>query len=452
MTVTQGQLKGPVRLIVNEKTSFGLRGTVVDEAGKPIANAEVTPQPTLQFANFGLGVPCEPCTTDVEGKFAIGGFWPGETYSVRISAKGYDNRGSAQVTGIAGGVHDFGKLVLVDMGGAVEGKIVDSAGKSLANVRVFNSGDAAKLLETRSDRDGHFRLQGFRKGPVYVFAEKDGCRFAGVRTASGVTDVVLKVLRCDEPPAKWSPSPSLSSADADREHAWRLLERVLDAADDGNEQWVFMLMSPRIPERARQRMREAKVPGGAPDDRYLIRQIADADLDEALAVAAKNGNDAYYLLKELADHFVASDPKKAMRCVEEAVIQARALDQPQRAMALAGMGAMVTRLGNKQAGKMLTEEAIAMTGKWKPSERMNYMFGQFVVAVAVNDPSRRSNWPSDCPISAIAIVPAPPSRRKWTICRRLRSFSARSNHGRRRLAACAWHIASPRSDPPKRFV
>ena len=42
--------------------------------------------------------------------------------------------------GTAGGTHDFGKLTLPGAEGRVEGKVVDSAGQPLANVRAVQCG------------------------------------------------------------------------------------------------------------------------------------------------------------------------------------------------------------------------------------------------------------------------------------------------------------------------
>ena len=51
----------------------------------------------------------------------------------------------------------------------------------MADVTVFNRGDAPEAVTTRTDAGGKFRLDGLFVGGKYVFARKDGYRFTGVR-------------------------------------------------------------------------------------------------------------------------------------------------------------------------------------------------------------------------------------------------------------------------------
>jgi hypothetical protein len=111
-------------------------------------------------------------------------------------------------------------------------------------------------------------------------------------------------------------------------------------------------------------------------------------LDETLSTIAKQGPPGYYSLKELAHHFAASDPQKALRCAEEAVLQARNLDQPDRALGLAEMGALVVRLGNKESGRKLLDQAAEMAAQWKASDRNVVALGSLAVAVAPSDLSK----------------------------------------------------------------
>ena len=50
-------------------------------------------------------------------------------------------------------------------------------------------------------------------------------------------------------------------------------------------------------------------------------------------------------LQKLADRFAATDPKKAQRFADEAAVQARGLNQPDRALAMARAGAVLVKLG-----------------------------------------------------------------------------------------------------------
>jgi protocatechuate 3,4-dioxygenase beta subunit len=388
LSFTVGESKPPIRLVVNEKTSFALRGAVVDDAGRPIPNAEISTTLHLWFGNWGTSSACDSSKTDAAGKFEIAGLWPGDKYDIRISASGFEKYGSKQITGTPGGTHDFGKIALVGAGNVVEGTVVDSSGNPIPDVRVFNSGDGPEPMETRSDNAGKFQLKGFRKGPVFVFADKEGFRFTGLKTNAGATDAVLKMLKTDEPIAQPSPL-STSLKEAEKQAARAILEKMWATTTGSQRRWARYKMAQIDPELAGKWAAEAKVkPEDILEPKIAINKAAQEDLEEAISLIAKQGGQAYYLLKDLVNNFAQSDPEKALRCAEEAVVRARSMDQPQRAIGLAQMGALVTRLGNKEAGQKLIEEAVAMAEKFKPSDRNNYTLGTIAVAVGSSDISR----------------------------------------------------------------
>jgi len=117
----------------------------------------------------------------------------------RKSSATANRKGLAHAAHVGGGSSGRFPDCLVGTGGAVEGMAVASAGQPMADVRVFNSGDAPEAVSIRTGPAGRFRLEGRRSGPVYVFAEKADCRFTGLRTTSGATGVAIKLLRKDEP-------------------------------------------------------------------------------------------------------------------------------------------------------------------------------------------------------------------------------------------------------------
>ena len=136
-------------------------------------------------------------------------------------------------------------------GEAVEGTVLDTAGKPVAEVRVFNSGDGPKPIETRTDASGRFRLEGLNSGPVYVFAEKADYRFAGLRTTAGATGVVVKLLRQTEPMPSRAVAAKSMPLDQQQKLARRMLEKLW--AEDARSKryyWVTMAMSRIDPELA----------------------------------------------------------------------------------------------------------------------------------------------------------------------------------------------------------
>ena len=118
------------------------------------------------------------------------------------------------------------------------------------------------------------------------------------------------------------------------------------------------------------------------------RRIAEDDPEEAIALLSGDGSRAHYALMQTAKRLAASDVAKAMRFAEEAVVSARALDQPARSLALAECGLLVTRLGNKEAGRKLLEEAAEMAPQLPTGERQDFYLGRIAVAVGSYDTER----------------------------------------------------------------
>ncbi len=240
----------------------------------------------------------------------------------------------------------------------VAGTVVDTAGKPLAGVRVFNRGDGPKPVETHTDASGCFRLVGLNAGTVYVFADKADYRFAGVRTTAGATGLVVRLLRQAEPaPTRPVASPPMP-LDEQRGLARRMLAKLW-AEDARSKDYyrVVVAMSHIDPDLA---LRWASDSVGDWTDLVragMAEKIAAQDFDEALGLLTQSGFDGLISLVRLAHRYAASDPVRARRCVEELVVGARAIDQPWRAAYLAQAGGLAIRLGNQEAGRKLLDEA-----------------------------------------------------------------------------------------------
>lgn len=384
MNVVPADLKEPLRVVVDEKGAFTLRATVVDEAGKPIPQADVGLTSHWSWGGGGLSFQSHTCKTDEAGKFEFGGLWPGDGYTIRVSLKGYEKVGTPQVNAKPGEVHDFGRLVLFAASGAVAGVVLDSSSQPVANVRVFNSGDGPEPIETTTDGSGKFRLEGFRRGRVFLFADKDGYRFTALRTTTDSSDAVMKLLRSAEPVPPLSISPQASISDAEKQCARALLEKLHETADDRLKSWA----EKKIDQMDREKSAKTENAAPTPSKENPLYKIAAEDVDEALSQIPKADYPAYTALKDLAKHFAVSDPDKSQRFVAEAVVHVRNFDQPQRTMELARMGALASRLGNKEGGKKIALEAADMADKWGVTDRNRYDLSRAARWIAVCDPSR----------------------------------------------------------------
>ena len=78
--------------------------------------------------------------------------WPGDRYEVAVSAAGFAKSQAVVQRGEAGKVHDLATIALVRTNVTVGGIVVDSAGKPVTGVTVFNQGDAPRTLSATTRR------------------------------------------------------------------------------------------------------------------------------------------------------------------------------------------------------------------------------------------------------------------------------------------------------------
>jgi hypothetical protein len=377
--------RGPLRLVVSPKNAFAIRGQLIDQTGKPIRGSEVglsaSAIPNEPRTAYTVGIE----TSDSHGRFAFRNLWPGDQYHVMIDVEGYDQTGR-DATGVAGRVHDLGRIGLVSLNGRVEGIVVDSSGRPVSGVHVFNAGDAATVLSTTSDASGRFRLEGLRWGPVYVLAEKPGHRFTGVRTASDASGLRITLFGNREPlpPGRKLAPPELA---AQRKLARRLLEKLWAQGDHRKLTAAVGVMAQIDLGLAHRWAAELGDPLDMGLRATIAEKTAEDDLDEAISLLPP-GWEAVDPLERLANRFADSDPVKALRCAEELMVRARAADQPNRAVALAAAGALVARLGRREAGRKLVEGAVAMARKLSGTSCGEVVWGRVAVAVGAYDLKR----------------------------------------------------------------
>jgi hypothetical protein len=423
--------KGPVRLVLSEKAACRVTGRVTDNLGKAVAGASVRVhwyyRGVGRRAAYGSSTLLEVVRTDAEGRFRSGVLWPGDDYRVDVTAEGHGKAESIQVKGKAGQVHDLGVVTLTRTGGQVQGVVADTAGQPLAGVTVFNQGDAPEPLSTTSDAAGRFHLSGLYDGPFFVFARKEGYRFSMARAGAEDAEVRITLRKTtEEPPAFDSPARSPGHVAAEQKLLLHLLDKTLalsEAATGGYRRSVFECLAGTDPGRAQKWLDDARASGHVgPKDlpRYVralrvvqAERVAGADAEEAITLLADLDNDAAFTaLVRLAERFRTTDPARALRFAEEAVVRARALELPNRAWSLAHAGNLVARLGQQGAGTKLLDEAAALADKLGTEGRQ--MLGRAEVARFLapydlprarallrteNDPRQYNHW-----LSRIAVA------------------------------------------------
>jgi len=298
VVVEPREVKQPVQIAASARHAFRPSGTVLDGSGRVIPNAVVALQwhcslTSRKSSYSGLGISLATYHADAEGNFDIGPFWPGDQYQLTISADGHESRQTSSVSGVAGKTHDFGSIVLRGVQGFVRGQVVDSEGRPVADARVFNSGDAPARLETRSDPQGRFRLEGLRTGRVAIIAEESGRLFAGVRTETGKEDLLIQLSADGGPQGRVAnPSDKRQSSEKERQALARwMLERLhsVPAAQRADINFLIIRYMARLdPDTALHWLDESGTARLRQDVLFSIAEARiDADPEEAIALVAR---------------------------------------------------------------------------------------------------------------------------------------------------------------------
>ena len=162
---------------------------MVDEAGRPVAKAQVT-----LLAPAG-GSSWRPAQSRDDGTFESPAVLPGGTYEVRAQLPG---RVSAAQKDVAAGSTDV-RLVLAK-GLTSSGRLVDAAGRPMPNARLsFASIDGENEQTAQTDADGKFAVGGLSAGTyaakvAVVTADSEEWKDVGSLKA-GATGMELRATR-----------------------------------------------------------------------------------------------------------------------------------------------------------------------------------------------------------------------------------------------------------------
>ncbi len=365
LVVDTANIDGAVTISVTPEYAFRLKGIVQDQLGRAIPQATVAIGWQCKFASRrNLGTSMTPTLatkqTDSDGTFAAAPLWPKHSYRLRITAEGYGPSETSLVAGAAGKTHDFGVIKLTSIQGVVAGRVVDAGGNAVSDALVFNSGDAPVRLETRSDTNGRFQLEGFREGSVAIFAEKARYRFTALRTHAGASDVVIELLPVEAGAAEPIAEPGLTADERHNLARW-MIERLRRVRGSGGTIDFAMLRSLAgiDPDAALAWVDEAGYQSRRDD---VLLSIAEArvseDADEALALISQVSAARWFSrVHKIARRAVEISPDAARRHAEDWIFRLRQLEQPHQVYSVAQLGRLLIDLGQVEAGKRLLDEA-----------------------------------------------------------------------------------------------
>ncbi|RME22160.1 MAG: carboxypeptidase regulatory-like domain-containing protein, partial [Deltaproteobacteria bacterium] len=164
----------PVKVELRLKEGAELSGEVVDEDGAPVAGAHVLAVDTRRFIDL-QETKEDGAVTDEEGRFVISAL-PAGTYRLEASHENY-------APGRAGPVEHDGQRpkggirIVMEEGGVVAGRVVDTSGTPVAwaSVRVVERskrrrGRARFRKGTTADERGEFELKGLPRGRLALVA------------------------------------------------------------------------------------------------------------------------------------------------------------------------------------------------------------------------------------------------------------------------------------------
>lgn len=161
-----------------------LEGRVVARStGAVVSGAHVDVSPYGSNGDSGRAV------TDDSGHFSVGGLAPG-SYDLVVSAPGFSTVQRRALTVASG--DRFPVEIQLSGTGAVEGQVKDSAGQPLQGVQVAGGsswggslGDT--MAQSRTDADGHYRIEGLAAGALLLSAMRQGATL-GARQRVEVTE------------------------------------------------------------------------------------------------------------------------------------------------------------------------------------------------------------------------------------------------------------------------
>lgn len=354
-------------LQIREGAGVRLAVRVVDAEGAPVEGAEVNGYWRAEM--FGTYLTLG--TTDADGRLVSEPQWPNGTYSVTATAPGCDQAQSADWTAVSGETHDFGELVLVRATGFVAGRVVDGSGQPVAGATVFNSGDGPARVETQTDTEGRFRLEGLYPGGACVIAQTETL-FGGALVEVGAEDAVITVTPEPEvtlgEPIVIAP---LTDEATDRAAALELIEEMLgrppeELGDVGDHRARFVAELAKLDaERA---FAISDQEGGEYEDtiiRALGQSLLREDPDQALAWIEGLGNPTArgFAMMRAVRTLAEIDPERARAELEALIPQAPEMGEPTyRAVFLARCGETLYRLDPEAAEPVIRQaEEIAKT-------------------------------------------------------------------------------------------
>jgi hypothetical protein len=183
-------------------TNLRLHVRVVDTRGKPVPNAVVEVLVRAEEGDAGTSrvefIDFPVLRTDAEGMLVTPPLAPGRAYVLTVDA-----RRSLPALSRWSRPGDIGEIRLPDVVlrklHRVTGVVVDRDGRPVAGATVIQSGDGPVRIDTTTDANGRFTIDGIPEGVAFVCVSRPGYRFGGRRVSAEKGPIRIALERADEP-------------------------------------------------------------------------------------------------------------------------------------------------------------------------------------------------------------------------------------------------------------
>ena len=404
----------------DEATTIQLRVRVEDRTGKPLAGAKgaifkMTPPRTQSGRRDAEAPITKGGTASPSGKDGYVATQPlpaKSAYVLEIQADGFAPDLTRWSHPQQSGTVELPAVQLRRLG-AISGTVVDRRGHAVPNATVIQAGDGTKRLETTTDKDGKFRLDGVPEGQVIVCFEAAGCRFDGALLKSPSEGARVELERLDEanprglklvdPVSQWTAQQRAAFI---KKFLEPQIARVLAQSTIAENDQLILLIATRLdPERVLSRIDQFKFarPYMVYGVRYSIGAafLAQGKPEAALAAIDKFKDPQARLQAYL--YWFESDPAKTKYPAAHklALAKARAILEadtaaPQRSSQLCELGIQLWDMGDHDGARKVFQQCQALLDKI-PAERndKNWLRMQLAIAVSRDDLERAKKLASD---------------------------------------------------------
>lgn len=391
-----------------------IEGRVVDYDGKPLAGAEVrvwqkARGPDGRFADRSVDFDgSDVLLTDAAGRFVSPDVLVGGSAQIVAEASGM----LAGRTGLISIAKDAVAVKLPDIKlkglRLITGRVVDRHGQPVDGAKIFNSGDGHERIEAKSKGGGRFLLSDVPKGGVFLFADKPGYRFTGVRLPADQAEATLVLTSVDEAAEPKATLPPLLSSDEEYALARSVLDPWLERlAKSGTSQrksrgfdcwsqingWEALQHIDwlgDVDKSARDNLRHSAI--------YSV--IAHHDRNRIswgeLRAMIEAGDDEYQKAAELiqaADEMDGGDRARRLEWLDAAMPHARKIDDPtRRVRVLACLAERLFGLGEAARARQILGEADNEAKPLIPDYGTQLASLHLALAAAHDDADRAIDW------------------------------------------------------------